>query len=92
MARGPARSNRERADRRETSTRRRQAAPVVTRVTVSIGLAQCVERSRTAEEVILAADKALYQAKHNGRNRVEIEQAPPPRTRRAAPVASPRLS
>ncbi len=89
VARGPARSNRDRADRRETTTRRKQPAPVVTRVTVSVGLAECTERKRSAEEVLLAADRALYQAKHNGRNRVEVEQKAPARVRRAAPIASP---
>ncbi len=92
VARGPARSNRERGDRRETSTRRKQPTPVVTRVTVSIGLAECTQRMRTAEEVLLAADKALYQAKHNGRNRVEVEQKLLVRARRAAQVAVPRSS
>jgi diguanylate cyclase (GGDEF)-like protein len=86
VARGPARSQRERDDRRSTHTRRKQPAPVVTRVTVSIGLAESTEHTRSTEEVLLAADKALYQAKHNGRNRVEIASVPPTRTRRT-PVA-----
>lgn len=84
VARGPARSQRERADRRTTSTRRKQPQPVVTRVTVSIGLAELTERTPTSEEVLLAADKALYQAKHNGRNRVELAPTASARTRRAA--------
>ncbi|HUS19014.1 MAG TPA: GGDEF domain-containing protein [Terriglobales bacterium] len=83
-ARGPGRSTRERPDRRNTTTRRKQPAPVVTRVTVSIGLAEWSERIPTAEQVILAADKALYQAKHNGRNRVELAQIAKPRVRGAA--------
>lgn len=37
-------------------------------VTVSIGIAEKNERYRTPEEVIQAADKALYRAKKNGRN------------------------
>lgn len=92
VARGPARSDRERVDRRETSTRRKQATPVVTRVTVSVGMAECAQRMRTAEEVLLAADKALYQAKHNGRNRVEVERPAVARTRRAPTVVSARPS
>lgn len=40
-------------------------------VTVSIGIAAAVPSSRaTAEQLIEAADVALYQAKHNGRNQV----------------------
>jgi diguanylate cyclase (GGDEF)-like protein len=39
-------------------------------VTVSIGLAERSEAWSTPEQVIIAADKALYQAKRAGRNRV----------------------
>lgn len=88
VARGPSRSQRERPDRRETSTRRRQPAPVTTRVTVSIGLAECTSRTPTAEKVLLAADKALYAAKHNGRNRVERAVASGPRMRPAVATHS----
>ncbi len=40
-------------------------------ITVSLGVAQAERRQRSAEEVIAAADRALYRAKENGRNRVE---------------------
>jgi GGDEF domain-containing protein len=40
-------------------------------VTVSIGVAEPGARAREVEQVIRAADKALYRAKQNGRNRVE---------------------
>jgi diguanylate cyclase (GGDEF)-like protein len=40
------------------------------RVTVSIGVATWPEDGRTAEEVLEAADQALYLAKRQGRNRV----------------------
>lgn len=40
-------------------------------VTVSIGVAEPGPRLREVEQVIQAADKALYRAKHAGRNRVE---------------------
>jgi len=41
-------------------------------VTVSIGVAEPGTRHRQPEQVIHAADQALYRAKHNGRNRVEL--------------------
>jgi diguanylate cyclase (GGDEF)-like protein len=37
-------------------------------VTISIGVAEKNENYKTAEEVLKAADKALYKAKKNGRN------------------------
>ena len=39
-------------------------------VTVSVGAAAFPEHARTMEELIAAADSALYQAKEAGRNRV----------------------
>jgi diguanylate cyclase (GGDEF)-like protein len=39
-------------------------------VTISIGVADCPRQSGTVESLIAIADKALYQAKSNGRNRV----------------------
>ena len=50
-------------------------------VTVSIGIATSNERS-DFESVLKAADKALYRAKENGRNRVE-SAVPLQRTRRS---------
>jgi diguanylate cyclase (GGDEF)-like protein len=41
-------------------------------VTVSIGVAEPGPKMREVEQVIQAADKALYRAKKAGRNRVEI--------------------
>jgi diguanylate cyclase (GGDEF)-like protein len=38
------------------------------RVTISIGIAQRTDRFKTTEDVINAADKALYMAKNKGRN------------------------
>jgi diguanylate cyclase (GGDEF)-like protein len=45
-------------------------------VTVSIGVAEPNAKTRGVEEVIQAADKALYRAKRTGRNRVEIAKSP----------------
>ncbi len=41
-------------------------------VTISIGVAEPNGRYRDVEQVIQAADKALYRAKRGGRNRIEI--------------------
>jgi diguanylate cyclase (GGDEF)-like protein len=45
-------------------------------VTVSIGVAEPGAKMREVEQVIQAADKALYRAKKAGRNRVEISGEP----------------
>ncbi|MGC2183669.1 MAG: GGDEF domain-containing protein [Terriglobales bacterium] len=45
-------------------------------VTVSIGVAEPKARIREVEDVIRAADQALYRAKQAGRNRVEFASAP----------------
>ncbi|CAN5851372.1 hypothetical protein BH20ACI4_BH20ACI4_12890 [soil metagenome] len=42
------------------------------KVTISIGIASCSHIVCTPAEVIKAADKALYEAKHQGRNNVQI--------------------
>ena len=44
----------------------------VEKVTVSIGITQVVDGD-TNESVITRSDRALYKAKNNGRNRIEIE-------------------
>jgi diguanylate cyclase (GGDEF)-like protein len=41
-------------------------------VTVSIGVASCLSGVAQTEAVLQSADKALYRAKANGRNRIEI--------------------
>ena len=42
------------------------------KVTVSVGLAERDEKNRLPEEVMKAADKALYRSKKAGRNRVTV--------------------
>jgi diguanylate cyclase (GGDEF)-like protein len=38
------------------------------KLTVSLGVASYPEDAFTASDLILACDKALYQAKHSGKN------------------------
>jgi GGDEF domain-containing protein len=49
-----------------------EAPGVEISVTVSIGVAEPRARIRAVEDVIQAADQALYRAKQSGRNRVEF--------------------
>lgn len=44
-------------------------------VTVSIGLAELDKKCRTFEALISSADKALYEAKHNGKNQLVVSQS-----------------
>jgi diguanylate cyclase (GGDEF)-like protein len=46
-------------------------------VTISIGVAEPSTRYRQPEQVIQAADQALYRAKQKGRNRVEVASTAP---------------
>jgi PleD family two-component response regulator len=45
-------------------------------VTASIGVATSTRENPSSEEVIKAADKALYRAKDGGRNRIETASTP----------------
>ena len=65
--RGAGRPAKDRVGRKQRGAA--QAARTVA-VTVSIGVAERSERHPLPEEVITAADKALYRAKRGGRNRV----------------------
>lgn len=42
-------------------------------VTVSIGVASCVGKTRTYEDIVEKADAALYQVKRSGKNRVVLD-------------------
>jgi GGDEF domain-containing protein len=72
--RGPDRSDRRRPERRYAAPGRKATGkqPDVASVTVSMGLAQSSARLWSPDMVTEAADRALYAAKNNGRNRVEI--------------------
>jgi diguanylate cyclase (GGDEF)-like protein len=75
-------------DRRKTVGRRSPKVPLIPAtedlsVTVSIGVAEPGTRYRQPEQVIQAADQALYRAKHNGRNRVEVASIAPLRVTRS---------
>jgi GGDEF domain-containing protein len=80
--RGPDRRRQARgADRRDPGRRasrprkakaEAEAGTEITSVTVSIGVADSQDvKQGTVQQVIAAADKALYRAKAGGRNRVE---------------------
>lgn len=47
-------------------------ATVLEKITISQGIAMFPENGTTAEELIEAADKALYKAKHEGRDRIVV--------------------
>ena len=58
-----------RADVEEHAFRQRDIQPSG-RLTISAGLASFPEDGRTYEEILESADRALYRAKHQGRNQV----------------------
>jgi diguanylate cyclase (GGDEF)-like protein len=56
----------------EIAERIRMSVEKETIVTISLGVSSCSDGVATKENIIVAADNALYKAKANGRNRVEI--------------------
>jgi GGDEF domain-containing protein len=95
-ARGPDRRNQRARGRVQTGRAIRQLSRVAPTpsganqlsVTASIGVATSKGENPSAEEVVRAADKALYRAKAAGRNRVESASAPRRRVRsKAAGIA-----
>jgi diguanylate cyclase (GGDEF)-like protein len=78
--RSPARVADRRTPTRRKTTRSRNI-PVdrgdgLLSVTISIGVAEPNTKVQEVEQVVMAADKALYRAKNAGRNRVETASAP----------------
>ena len=66
----------------------RATAPTELSVTASIGVATSTQQGSTTDEVVQAADKALYRAKAAGRNRIETASSARRRTRsKAAGIA-----
>jgi diguanylate cyclase (GGDEF)-like protein len=84
VVRGPERSKRERPERRSPQRKIiKFRNRTDTTVTISIGVAEPPSEDATVQEVIVAADKALYLAKEHGRNRVELYQKPKSRRQHA---------
>jgi diguanylate cyclase (GGDEF)-like protein len=84
VVRGPERSKRERPERRSPQRKIiKFRNRTDTTVTISIGVAEPASEEATVQEVIVAADKALYLAKEHGRNRVELYQKPKSRRQHA---------
>ena len=68
------------AGKKSTRSRTFAAENRAVSVTVSIGVAEPSTRNHDIEQVIRAADKALYRAKEGGRNRVELDLPARPRS------------
>lgn len=47
---------------------------ILPQITLSVGIAEAPTHGKTAEEILRAADEALYAAKAAGRNRIEVFQ------------------
>jgi diguanylate cyclase (GGDEF)-like protein len=91
VPRGPDRRNeRTRGRARKGDSIRKLAqekSPAPLSVTVSIGVATSSKEKLHPEEVLQAADKALYRAKANGRNRVETTSSSRRKARAQAGIA-----
>jgi len=70
-------SDRRKSVKRKAATTKRNQSSDRLSVTVSVGVAEPSTRYRQPEQVIQAADQALYRAKHKGRNRVELASTVP---------------
>lgn len=70
-------SDRRKPARKKTASASPNQSPDRLSVNVSIGVAEPSTRYRQPEQVIQAADQALYRAKNKGRNRVELASTAP---------------
>jgi diguanylate cyclase (GGDEF)-like protein len=78
----PGESDRRKPGKKKVGAPGLQRTPDRLSVTVSIGVAEPSTRYRQPEQVIQAADQALYRAKQSGRNRVELAGVAPLRLER----------
>ena len=62
--------------------------PGIGHITASFGLATFPVHAATAAQLVTLADRALYQAKHAGRNRIATPPEPDRQTDKAAPVST----
>ncbi len=63
--------------------------PLARAITISVGVSCIAAEPHTPEELVAAADRALYQAKRRGQDRVEACTPEHERTAPAAPVSVP---
>jgi diguanylate cyclase (GGDEF)-like protein len=80
------------AARAEAMRRRLEATPfevggAEVRVTISIGVSEAGADTECIADMMKRADQALYQAKHNGRNRVQHVRRGSPRSNNGAAAA-----
>jgi len=78
--------------RAEAMRRRLEATPfevrgAEVRVTISIGVSEAAAEMECIADMMKRADQALYQAKHNGRNRVQHVRRGSPRSNNGAAAA-----
>lgn len=78
MRETPSRGAAEHAERLRALVEHHFADPAQPRqVTVSVGVAAMPEHASTADDLVAAADAALYEAKRGGRNRVHVAPTAP---------------
>jgi len=86
----PGESDRRKPAKKKTISASLSQPPDRLSVTVSVGVAEPSTRYRQPEQVIQAADQALYRAKQKGRNRVEPASTAPLRLEKAKRVRASR--
>jgi diguanylate cyclase (GGDEF)-like protein len=87
VPRGPDRRNQRkhaRTPKRDGNRESQATSSLLLSVTISIGVAGAASDTVGADRVLECADKALYRAKANGRNRVEAAASPHRQVRKKA--------